>query len=276
MPELPEVETVRRSLEPHLVGHTIERVVVRDGRLRQPVAARALQRLATGRRIEGLRRRAKYLLVDLQGDVVLLLHLGMSGRLAVVPAERALQKHDHVCFGVSGGRELRFNDARRFGLVEAFERADEARHPRLRHLGMEPLGEEFDAAALQRACAAKKKPIKNHLMDGQVLVGVGNIYACESLWRAAIDPRQPAGRLSAAQVKRLHKAVVATLGHAIKQGGTTLRDFRDADGNAGYFAIDLRVYDRAGEACYRCGAKIRRIVQAGRATFFCPGCQKRR
>jgi formamidopyrimidine-DNA glycosylase len=274
MPELPEVETVRRTLEPHLVGRRIVSVLVRDARLRFGIDSARLRDLTEGRRVRALRRRAKYLLLDLESDSILMIHLGMTGRLGVQKPERPRQKHDHVIFALDDGRELRFNDARRFGLVEAFAASEESGHPRLAHLGIEPLAEAGAVKELIAASRGLSKPVKNFLMDGTRLVGVGNIYATEALWRARLKPTRPVGKLSKAEWRVLWRAVRATLTDAIEQGGTTLRDFVNGDGEAGYFAIRLRVYDREGESCRRCGRRIKRIVQAGRSTFYCPGCQK--
>ncbi|HET6344654.1 MAG TPA: bifunctional DNA-formamidopyrimidine glycosylase/DNA-(apurinic or apyrimidinic site) lyase, partial [Myxococcota bacterium] len=240
MPELPEVETVRRSLLPHVLGARIDAVRVADGRLRWPVDVPGLTRAVAGRRITGVRRRAKYLLFDLEAETVLMVHLGMTGRLGIVPADRLGLPHDHVIFELEGARQMRFNDARRFGLVEVYPAAVEAEHPRLKHLGVEPLdATAFTGASLQAGTRGVKKPIKNFLMDAAQVVGVGNIYASESLFAARIRPTLPAGRLSRPRCDRLVDAVRATLEHAIAQGGTTLRDFQNAEGEAGYFAIAL-------------------------------------
>jgi formamidopyrimidine-DNA glycosylase len=274
MPELPEVETVRRSLLPHVVGARIDAVRVADPRLRWPVDVPSLTRAVAGRRILGVRRRAKYLLFDLEAETVLMVHLGMTGRLGIVPADRLGLPHDHVVFELEGARQMRFNDARRFGLVEVYSAAAEAQHPRLEHLGAEPLdAAAFNGASLYASTRRVKKPIKNFLMDAAQVVGVGNIYASESLFAARIPPTLPAGRLPLHRCARLVDAVRTTLEHAIAQGGTTLRDFQNAEGEAGYFAIALQVYGREGQPCVACGAPILRAVQAGRATFFCPRCQ---
>ena len=274
MPELPEVETVRRTLLPHVVGQRIETVRVLETRLRQPVDVAALTAALHGRIVLAVRRRAKYLLFDLEGDSVMLVHLGMSGRLGVVAADRPLNLHDHVVWNLQGARQLRFNDARRFGMVDVFAQGGEAAHPRLRHLGVEPLDAlSFTAASLYIASRGVAKPIKNFLMDGNRIVGVGNIYACESLFTAGIHPSAPAGKLSASRWERLVEAVRVTLISAIEEGGTTLRDFANVEGQAGYFAVRLQVYGRTGDPCTRCGRPIRRVVQAGRSTFYCPACQ---
>jgi len=274
VPELPEVETVRRSLLPHIRRRRLLGVQVRDARLRTPVDVAALNALLPGRRILGLRRRAKYLLFDFEGGAVLLVHLGMTGVLNVATGDRPLRKHDHILIELEGGRQIRFHDPRRFGHFEALPAGAESTHPRLRHLGVEPLGPEFAPVALAAAAAGKAQPIKNFLMDGRQVVGIGNIYACEALFLARIHPRRAAGRLAGERWQRLARAVRHVLNDALTKGGTTLRDFADADGEAGYFGLRLRVYDREGLACRRCGRSVRRTVQAGRGTFYCPGCQR--
>lgn len=274
MPELPEVETVRRTLLPHVVGRRLERVTVREPRLRTRVDARQLERLVEGRRVLGVRRRAKYLLFDLDGDSILMLHLGMTGTLTIVEADRPLRDHDHVLWDLDDARQLRFNDARRFGMVTAFARAREATHPRLRDLGVEPLGDAIDGDEMFETSRRSRQPIKNFLMDAKRLVGVGNIYACEALFAAGIHPARAAGRISRRRWRALVGAVRDTLRAAIEQGGTTVRDFANVEGEAGHFAVRLRVYGREGEPCRRCGRPVRRLVQAGRSTFYCPACQR--
>lgn len=275
MPELPEVETVRRTLLPHIVGARIATVQVVEPRLRQLVDVAALQQRVSGRTVLGVRRRAKYLLFDLDDGNVLLVHLGMSGKLGVVPADRPARAHDHVVFSLPGDRHLRFNDARRFGMVAVFAGGEEATHPSLQHLGVEPLDtEQFSPQWLHNASRRVSKPIKNFLMDATRVVGVGNIYACESLHIANIRPTLAAGKLSLPRCELLVQAIRDTLTSAIEQGGTTLRDFQNVEGEAGYFAVRLQVYGREGEACGRCGTSIRRIVQAGRSTFYCHVCQR--
>ena len=275
MPELPEVETLRRSLLPHVVGQTLRHVLVRDTRLRFAVDTAVLTDQVQDRRVLAVRRRAKYLLFDLEGGGVLMVHLGMSGRLGIMPADRPLLTHDHVIWTLEDGRHLRFNDPRRFGMVLTFRREEEATHPRLAHLGVEPLDDgAFTGALLHTWTRGVAKPIKNFLMDGTRIVGVGNIYACESLFIAGVHPSRAAGRLSAARCDALVEAVRAVLIRAIEEGGTTLRDFANAEGDAGYFAVSLQAYGREGLPCLRCGAPIARMVQAGRSTFYCPRCQR--
>ena len=273
MPELPEIETLRRSLARSLPGRSIVRVEVRDRRLRTPVAARALRERVVAHRVEAVGRRSKYLLVHLDRGEVLIVHLGMSGRFVRVAHTAPIVAHTHVILGLDDDTELRFQDPRRFGMVFVVRHDDLATHPRFARLGPEPLAPDFDAQTLRDRAGRARKPIKNVLMDAHVVVGVGNIYACESLHRARIHPRTPARRLSLLRWQRLHQAVREVLRQAVRDGGTTLQDFRDADGQYGAFQHRLQVYDRAGEPCARCGRSIRRIVQAGRGTFYCPGCQ---
>src|SRR6266436_6228583 len=267
MPELPEVEVTRRGLLPHLAGRVISGVEVREPRLRWPVPP-AVRRLA-GRTIQAIRRRGKYLLVDC-GDGHLILHLGMSGSLRVLPPGTPAEKHDHFDL-VLGDRMLRLRDPRRFGAVLWTEDAVHT-HPLIANLGIEPLSRALDAARLHALTRGHRAAIKQFLMDGRRIVGVGNIYASESLFRAGIDPRTRAKRLSLERCARLAKAIKETLRSAIRAGGSSLRDYVGADGHAGGFQNRYRVYDREGKPCRRCGTTVRRIVQGQRSTFFCPHC----
>jgi formamidopyrimidine-DNA glycosylase len=271
MPELPEVEVTRRGLVPHVAGRVISGVTVREARLRWPVP-KDLRALA-GRTVRAIRRRGKYLLLDC-GDGHLIVHLGMSGSLRVLASGTPAQKHDHFDL-LLGDRLLRLRDPRRFGAVLWTSVALE-RHPLLAHLGVEPLSRALHPAGLFALTRGRRTPIKQLLMDGRCIVGVGNIYASESLFLAGIDPRMPARRLSRAKAADLAHAVKRTLRAAIRAGGSSLRDFVGAEGNAGHFQNRYRVYGRAGEKCRRCGATVRRIAQAGRSSFFCPGCQRAR
>ena len=273
MPELPEIETIRRGLGPLLVGRRVRGVLVRDVRLREPIRRRGLLRLR-GARVDAVRRRSKYLLLDTDAGLTLLVHLGMTGQIWVCDAGRPRRPHEHVVLALDDGRELRYADTRRFGLLEVVRSDRLAGHPRLKGLGPEPLEEGVDAEILFRAGRGRAKPVKNFLMDTRAIAGVGNIYACEALHRAGIGPRRPIGRIGLPGWGRLVASLREVLNEAISAGGTTLRDFLNADGDAGYFAISLRVYDRKGKPCGRCGKPIRRIVQAGRSTFFCPRCQR--
>lgn len=276
MPELPEVETIRRGLALRLLGARIEDVEVRDRRLRVPVRTRQLLALS-GRRIEAVGRRAKYLLVHLEGDRTIIIHLGMSGRLLVQDDDAPLDTHDHVRWWLSPpGRkrrvELRYRDPRRFGLVVVVATSRLGEHALLASLGREPLV-DTDAGYLAAQARGSRRSVKNFLMDARVVVGIGNIYASEILWRARVHPTVAAGRIAASRWQRVMAAIGEVLEEAIAAGGTTLSDYRDADGNLGYFGSDLEVYGREAETCSRCGGIIRRRVDAGRSTYYCTGCQ---
>lgn len=271
MPELPEVETLMRGLSPHLAGARLLGAKVRNPRLRWPVPE-ALDARLRGRRIVSLSRRGKYLLLGLDQEAIIL-HLGMSGSLRILTRDEAPGPHDHVDLLLEGGRRLRLRDPRRFGAVLLAE--DPERHPLIASLGVEPLGPAFTAEHLHRLCHGRGRAIKHLLMDAHQIVGIGNIYANEALFHAGIDPRTPAGRLSRRRCETLVDAVRATLERAIAAGGSTLRDFVDSTGRPGYFQQDYAVYGRTGQPCRRCGTIIRCIRQGGRASFFCPTCQKR-
>jgi formamidopyrimidine-DNA glycosylase len=270
MPELPEVETVRRGLLPLVIGKTIQRVVVRERRLRWPIA-NSIGARCGGQRIRGVDRRGKYLLFQMNRGA-LLVHLGMSGSLRYLQVDAALLKHDHFDIRFAGGGLTRFNDPRRFGSLH-FAR-DPAKHRLICDLGPEPLGSQFNADYLHAICSGRKVPIKQLLMNSKILVGVGNIYANEALFRANIHPLRAAGRISYSRLERLVAAVRDVLNEAIDQGGTTLRDFVGGDGRPGYFKQSLDVYGRAGEACRRCGYSIRQTVIGQRATYYCSRCQR--
>lgn len=273
MPELPEVEVLRRSLEPHLPGDTISRVEVRAAALREPLEDRALESLA-GARVESLARRAKYLWIHLEDGRTLVIHLGMSGRLTLAPAEAPEEPHEHLVFHLGSGDKLRFRDPRRFGqaFVVASSKLADDRH--FDHLGPEPFDEAFSGAYLREAAQGRRGPVKTFLMDAGVVVGVGNIYASEALFRAGIHPKRSVARISRKRWSRLAETVVEVLRDAIEEGGTTLLDFSDGEGQSGYFQVSLSVYGRDGEPCPRCEqSALRRIVQSNRATFYCPRCQ---
>jgi formamidopyrimidine-DNA glycosylase len=271
MPELPEVETTRRGLAPALEGRTIRAVRVRERRLRWPLPA-GFEAELTGRTVRAVRRRAKYLLVDL-GDRTLILHLGMSGSLRLLPAATPPLAHDHVDLVLDSGACLRFNDPRRFGTLQ-LARGDPAQHPLLRALAPEPLGRGFDAAYLYARTRGRRVAIKQLLMNARDVVGVGNIYASEALFHAALRPRRAAGRLTRADCARLVAAVRRVLAAAIRSGGTTLRDYVNADGMPGYFRHKLYVYERAGAPCRVCAAPIRHAQQGQRSTYWCATCQR--
>lgn len=269
MPELPEVEVTRRGLAPQIAGRVISGVAVRNARLRWPISAE-VHGLA-GRTVRAVLRRGKYLLVDC-GDGHLIVHLGMSGSLRILPCGTPPGKHDHFDL-LLGDRILRLRDPRRFGAV-LWTAGPPAAHPLLAQLGVEPLSRQLGAARLHALTRGMRVSIKQFLMDGRRIVGVGNIYASESLYRAGIDPRTPAGRLSLERCARLTAAIKQTLRAAIRAGGSSLRDFVGSDGNPGYFQLRYWTYDREGEGCRSCKTRIRRIVQGQRATYFCTRCQK--
>jgi formamidopyrimidine-DNA glycosylase len=271
MPELPEVETTRRGLIPHVVGRHIRGVVVRNANLRWPVT-RNLARRVTGEKVLAIRRRGKYLLFDFRKGH-LLVHLGMSGRLTLVPNGEPVRKHDHVDVQLEGSRSLRLTDPRRFGAMLWLEQPAEG-HALLKDLGLEPLEAEFTGAALHRRAKGRRVSVKQFLMNGGIVTGVGNIYAAEALFHAGIHPARSAGRISAARWEKLAGAVRATLESALASGGSTLRDFASAEGRPGYFQHKHFVYGREGKPCRVCKTPIRQLRQGQRSTFFCPQCQR--
>lgn len=293
MPELPEVETVRRGLEPAMVGARIVAVEQRRPDLRFPFPERFSERL-TGQEVTALGRRAKYLLADLASGEVLIMHLGMSGRFLVVQGGGTLSPgefhhaagrgsaHDHVVFHLSNGASVTYNDARRFGFMDLVPRAgiESCRH--FAGMGLEPLGNELSGASLARLVGGKRTPLKAALLDQGLIAGLGNIYVCEALFRARLHPQAPAGSLATASGEPTDKAhalaavIREVLREAVDAGGSTLRDYAQADGSLGYFQHAFRVYDREGKACVTpgCSGTIARLVQSGRSTFYCPECQK--
>jgi formamidopyrimidine-DNA glycosylase len=270
MPELPEVETTRRGIRAALRGHEITAFELRQHRLRWPVAA-SLVRELPGQRVREVRRRAKYLLIELDRGT-LIAHLGMSGSLRIVPPGTPWLPHDHYELVLDSGRALRFNDPRRFGSLH-WTTGDPLGHPLLAGLGPEPLERDFDGDYLTERARGRRVAVKQFLLDQRIVVGVGNIYASEALFRAGIHPRRAAGRVSRERYRRLAHAVREVLEEAIRQGGTTLRDYVSPDGTPGYFRQKLFVYERAGEPCRRCRTPIRRLAQGQRSTYFCPSCQ---
>ncbi len=273
MPELPEVEVLRRSLAPRLIGERITAVEVSNAALREPVDAGRLGAAVRGRKVLGLRRRSKYLLIDLEGGNTLVIHLGMSGRLTLAAADTPPEAHEHVVFRLSSGAKLRFRDPRRFGLIFAAPTDSLAADRHFVELGVEPLSADFSGRTLAAAAKGRRGPVKAFLMDASVVVGVGNIYASEALFQAGIHPLRSVARISAARWERLAAAVRAVLEGAIAEGGTTLNDFTDGEGNSGYFQVSLAVYDREGQRCRRCSGGIRRKVLSNRSTYYCPRCQ---
>lgn len=283
MPELPEVETVKEGIAPAMSGKVIEKAEVNRPDLRWPFPDRMAERLS-GRRVLRLRRRSKYILVDLDSAETLLIHLGMSGRMLVsgvtigefhhphpTPA-----KHDHVVFHMEDGARVTFNDARRFGAMDLMPTAMQEDHWLIRDIGPEPLGNAFSEAYLIDRLKGRNTPIKSALLDQRIVAGLGNIYVCEVLFRAGIHPARKAGKISAARVASLVPLIRQVLSEAIAAGGSSLRDYRQSDGELGYFQHVFQVYDREGETCVtpECGKTIRRIVQSGRSSFFCPQCQR--
>jgi formamidopyrimidine-DNA glycosylase len=283
MPELPEVETVRRGLVPAVEGQVIARADVRRPDLRWPFPERMAERL-TGQRVLTLRRRSKYILADLASGETLLIHLGMSGRMLIsgdplgqfVHDHPAPEKHDHVVLDMENGARITFNDPRRFGAMDLMETARAEAHPLLAKLGLEPLGNAFNESYLVKALQGRKTPIKAALLDQRIVAGLGNIYVCEALFRAGISPKRQAGRIAKPRVEALVPIIRAVLQDAIEAGGSSLRDFRQADGELGYFQHSFDVYGREGAPCRKsgCPGVIRRTVQSGRSSFYCPACQR--
>lgn len=283
MPELPEVETVRAGLLPVMEGQLITLARVNRPDLRFPLPDRMAERLS-GQRVEGLRRRSKYILADLSSGETLLVHLGMSGRMLVSGTtlgafhheHPAPAKHDHVVFDMENGARVTFNDARRFGAMDLMATETAGDHWLLKELGPEPLGNAFHEDYLTGRLCGRAMPIKAALLDQRIVAGLGNIYVSEALFRARIDPRRAAGDLSANEIAELVPVVRTVLDEAIAAGGSSLRDYRQADGELGYFQHSFRVYDREGDPCPAsgCAGTIHRIVQSGRSSFFCPLCQK--
>ena len=273
MPELPEVETTRLGISPHLVGRKITEVIIRRYDLRWPVSP-GLAEMA-GRIFVSVKRRSKYLLLETDGGEVVMVHLGMSGSLRIVPEAGEWRKHDHIGISLAGGMQLRYHDPRRFGLVMVFPAEEVGTHPLLKDLGPEPLEEDFTGAYLHAALRNKTIALKVALMDAKIVVGVGNIYASEGLFRSGIHPKLPAQKLTRPKAAKLVAGVKEVLAESIAQGGTTLRDFLKSDGEPGYFKQRLFVYGRKGEPCRVCGAAISHCVLGQRATFWCHSCQKR-
>jgi formamidopyrimidine-DNA glycosylase len=271
MPELPEVETTRRGVEPHVVGRRIASLALHERRLRWPVE-RDLPARVTGTRITAAGRRAKYLLFTLDSGATLMLHLGMSGSLRVLPADTPRKPHDHLDLVLDSGQALRFNDPRRFGSLHLLD-GDPECHPLLAKLAPEPFDAAFDADYLWRATRGRRVAIKQLIMNSQLVVGVGNIYASEALFRAGIRPGTQARRVSRARMAALAASIREVLSEAITVGGTTLRDYVNPDGLPGYFRQRLFVYERADEPCRRCRAPIRHTVMGQRSTYWCPICQ---
>ncbi len=271
MPELPEVETIRTGLELLLVGRKISNVICHRTNLRYPLPNLSM---LVGDQVSSVHRRAKYLLFDFErSDQTLVWHLGMTGQFHILPQKAEIGAHEHVRFDLSDGHSLRYRDARRFGYAGLLPTAQLETHAWFNNLGPEPLSDAFNGDHLAACCAGRKAPIKNIIMDAAVVVGVGNIYASESLFRAGIHPARAAGRISSLRLAQLSDTIKQVLADAIAAGGSSISDFVHADGKPGYFAHSFQVYGRTGEACFHCGEPIKRITQAGRSTFYCRGCQ---
>lgn len=275
MPELPEVETVCRGLAPVLVGQVIVKADVRRKDLRKPFP-KGLKGLLEAAKVTHITRRAKYVRIHLDNDYVLLIHLGMSGRIVFHPSDYKPQTHDHFILHMQNGQQIVLNDPRRFGIVDIVRAGGLDSHVLFAHLGPEPLSNGFSGPVLAAALAGRRAAIKQVIMDQRIVVGVGNIYASEALFMAGINPTRPAGSVTSVQVEALVAAIKEVLQQAINAGGTTLRDHRQADGKLGYFQQSLSVYDKEGALCPLCtgGQSIIRIIQGRRSTFYCPSCQK--
>lgn len=273
MPELPEVETTMRGLLPLLLNRQLAKVTVRAEKLRFPFPPRFAQRL-TGATVTSLNRRAKYILIGLDSGETLLVHLGMSGRLVKAHSGDPLNKHDHVVIDTDKGDQLRFHDPRRFGLMDIAITNDYHNHKLLAAIGPEPLSDDLTLDHLAKVFAGKKVPVKVALLDQRLIAGLGNIYVSEALYYARIDPVRLAGSLTKAELKRLIPAIQQVLNASINAGGTSMRDYVQATGEMGHFQNQFAVYDRANAPCLKCRTGVQRLVQAGRATFFCPKCQK--
>lgn len=272
MPELPEVETTRRGIEPHVSGVQMTELIIRRYDLRQPVSENITS--LEGCSIKSVTRRSKYLLLAIDDGSTILIHLGMSGSLRVIDPADDWKKHDHVGITLGNDKQLRFHDPRRFGLVLRLTEANPHSHSLLKDLGPEPLENEFTVEHLKAACGKRSAAIKLVIMDAKVVVGVGNIYASEALFRAGIRPATAANKLSKPRLEKLVAAIREVLSASILEGGTTLRDFLNSDGQPGYFKQRLFVYDRKDEPCRVCGGEIRHAVLGQRATYWCPLCQK--
>jgi len=273
MPELPEVETVRSALAAEVQGLRVVKVRGQSVAMRRPLDVGELAAVLPGRQLLEPRRRGKFLLLDTDPEGSLLLHLGMSGIIQLVPAVEPLRAHTHLVLALDDGRELRFVDPRRFGMAMWLEPGEEADDPSLRTLGMEPLDPDL-SQSLPPLIRNRQAPIKSLLLDQRMVAGIGNIYAAEALWRAGIHPKRAGNRISLARLTALTDTVQEVLAEAIAEGGTTLRDFATPDGNFGYFAVNLQVYGRQGQPCLRCGATLRAEAIGGRTTTWCPHCQR--
>ena len=274
MPELPEVEVIKRGLQRHLPGRKVLKIVAGNKKLRQPIPRKNLKKFIQGTRIQSVDRRAKFLLITMDNGAILIIHLGMTGRLGIFPADSPRAKHDHLRLQLDNTMQLRFNDIRRFGFIQVLEPGCDINKTVLANLGPEPLGQNFTPKHLQKNAAGKSRPLKNFLMDNRIVVGIGNIYACEILFYACLKPTKKVSSLTSREWDRIVESSRYVLQKAIESGGTTISDFVNESGKSGYFQLKLQVYGRQKKPCNICSAPITRKTMAGRSTFFCSQCQK--
>lgn len=274
MPELPEVEVIRRGLQCHLPGRKVLDVAAGNKKLRLPMPRENLKKYILGARVTSVDRRAKFLLITMDNGAHLIVHLGMTGRLGIFPADAPRAKHDHLRLQLDNNMQLRFNDARRFGFIQVLPPGDAFSDTMLVNLGPEPLGPDFTPEYLQKLAAGKNRPLKNFLMDSRVVVGIGNIYACEILFAAGLPPAKKVGHLTRTQWSRIVESSRFILQKAIASGGTTISDFVNESGKSGYFQLELQAYGKQGQPCNCCTTPIAKKTMAGRSTYFCPKCQK--
>ncbi len=273
MPELPEVEVVCQGLAPHVTGKTVTDISFSNKKLRKPVPRAQLNSLVRGVRIASVTRRAKFILLTMENSALLVFHLGMTGKLGLFAKGAPRRKHDHLRFDIEGGKEVRFNDIRRFGFVEVFSAEDLKIIDPFAKLGPEPFAKTFSAAYLLERATKKRQAVKNFLMDNRVVVGIGNIYANETLFSVGLHPETPVNIITQKTWQQIVTASRKVLKKAIKSGGTTISDYENASGESGYFQLELAVYGREGQPCHTCKTSIERLVIGGRASFFCPTCQ---
>ena len=274
MPELPEVEVIKHGLQQHLPGRKVLEVVAGNKKLRLPMPKKKLKEFIQGARIRSVDRRAKFLLITMNNGAVLIVHLGMTGRLGVFPDDAPKIKHDHLRLQLENYTQLRFNDIRRFGSIQVIPPGENLENTMLSHIGPEPFAEEYSAFYLHKLAADKNRPVKNFLMDSRVVAGIGNIYACEILFHAGLRPTKKIKSLSMNEWRKVVTGTHHVLKKAIASGGTTINDFVNERGKGGYFQLELQTYGRQGKSCKSCECIISRITMAGRSTFFCPECQK--
>jgi len=274
VPELPEVEVIKQGLQRHLPGREVLEIEAGNKKLRLPMPRKNLKEFIQGARIKSVDRRAKFLLITMNNGAILIVHLGMTGRLGIFPDDALKIKHDHLRLQLDNGTQLRFNDIRRFGSIQVIPPGKSIKDTMLAHIGPEPFAEEFNASYLHKLATGKDRPVKNFLMDSRVVAGIGNIYACEILFHAGLNPTKKIKNLSMNDWKRVVAGTHHVLERAIASGGTTISDFVNESGKSGYFQLELQTYGRQGKSCKSCECTISRITMAGRSTFFCPDCQK--